>query len=68
MLDEIWDNSCTVSDTIYSLYTVPYEGRDLLNAVNKACAIISSDLYLTDVEEEFLIRFVFNATGVNHGS
>ena len=64
--EDLPDGLCFASDTIFYLQEGLY--RSLDSAVELARQVICSGLYLTDEEEEFLIRFVFNATGVNHGS
>ena len=55
------DGECSVSDIIHQLKIGFY--RSLEHAVELARQVICSGFYLTAEEEEFLIRFVFNAKG-----
>lgn len=55
------DGECSISDIIHYLKIGFY--RSLEYAVELARQAICSGLYLTVEEEEFLIRFVFNAKG-----
>lgn len=60
------DGECGVSDCINAIKCGFY--RNLDTAVEVASNCICSGFYLSDDEEEFLIRFLFNATGVRYGS
>lgn len=60
------DGECGISDCIHAIKHGFYRNLDV--AVMTASNCICSGLYLSDDEEEFLIRFLFNATGVRYGS
>lgn len=65
-MEPLPDGECTISDAISVLKNGYY--RSLNTAVETAAICLTSSSYLSDDEEYFLIRFLFDNTGVNYGS